>query len=120
MAEAQAFARHIVDLLDGFGRCEARRMFGGYGIFHDDLMFGLIADGSLYFKADAESRERFTAVGSEVFTYFKKDKPYQLSYYLAPESFFEDDEARMDWARVAFDAALRNPNKKKRRRRNKP
>ena len=104
-------------LLAPLGPVEARRMFGGYGIFHQGLMFALIADGSLYLKADAETRDRFTAAGSEAFTYYKQDKPYQLSYYLAPEDFFEDDEARGAWARLAFDAALRNPNKKKRRRR---
>lgn len=117
MSEAKEFATHIVDLLSPFGPCEARRMFGGFGIFHQGLMFGLIADGSLYLKADDKSRDLFEAEGSEAFTYYKKDKPYQLSYYLAPEAFFEDSEACIDWARIAFDAALRNPNKSKKKKR---
>lgn len=116
MSEAQEFATHIVDLLDCFGPCEARRMFGGYGIFHQGLMFGLIADGSLYLKADDETRELFSDEGCEAFSYYKKEKEYQLSYYLAPEEFFEDPDACLRWARLAFDAALRNPNKKSKRR----
>ena len=88
-------------------------MFGGYGIFRHDLMFALIADGSLYLKADDECRERFLDEACEPFSYFKKDREYRLSYYLAPESFFEDERARMDWARLAFDAALRNPARRK-------
>ncbi len=116
MAEAQEFATHIVDLLDPFGPCEARRMFGGFGIFHQGLMFGLIADGNLYLKADAESRELFEAEGSEAFRYYKKEKEYKLSYYLAPEEFFEDPVACLRWARLAFDAALRNPNKSKKKK----
>ena len=116
MSEAQDYATHIVDLLESFGPCEARRMFGGYGIFHQGLMFGLIADGSLYLKADAESRELFEAEASEPFSYYKKDKEYRLSYYLAPESFFEDSAACLQWARTSFDAALRNPAKKKKNR----
>ena len=116
MSEARAFADHVVDLLAGFGACEARRMFGGFGIFHQGSMFGLIADGSLYLKADDESRALFEAEGSEAFTYYKKDKPYRLSYYLAPEAFFDDADACRQWTRTAFDAALRNPQKPKKKK----
>ena len=116
MSEAQEFATHIVDLLDTFGPCEAKRMFGGYGIFHQGLMFALIADGNLYLKADDKTRELFSAEGSEAFSYLKKEKEYRLSYYLAPEDFFEDPDACQLWARMAFEAALRNPNNKRKRR----
>lgn len=116
MSEAREYADHVIDLLESFGRCEARRMFGGYGIFHQGLMFGLIADGNLYLKADDGSRALFEAEGSHAFTYFKKDKPYRLSYYLAPGAFFEDADACRQWARIAFDAALRNPNKPKKKK----
>ena len=115
MSEAQEFATHIVDLLDRFGPCEAKRMFGGYGIFHQGLMFALIADGSLYLKADDQSRESFLDETCEPFSYYKKDKEYRLSYYLAPEEFFEDPDACLRWARLAFDAALRNPGNKNKR-----
>ena len=53
MPEQQDFATHIADLLEPFGYCEARRLFGGYDIFHQRLMFGLMAHGGLYLKADA-------------------------------------------------------------------
>ncbi len=91
-------------------------MFGGFGIFHQGLMFGLIADGNLYLKADVESRDIFETGGSEAFTYYKKRRPYQLSYFLAPEEFFEDSGACLRWARLAFDAALRNPKKQKKKK----
>jgi len=114
MTEAREFATHIVDLLEPFGPCEARRMFGGFGIFHQGLMFALIADGSLYLKADDANRARFLTEDREQFSYYKQDRQYRLSYYAAPEAFFEDPEACLEWARSAFDAALRNPaNKRK-------
>lgn len=116
MSEARDFATHIVDLLESFGPCEARRMFGGFGIFHQGLMFALIADGILYLKADAESRDRFSAEGCTAFSYYNKGKEYQMSYFLAPDAFFEDQVACLDWARLAFDAALRNPARKKKRK----
>ncbi len=111
MSEQQAFATHIVDLLAEFGPCTAKRMFGGHGLFHQDLMFGLIANGEFYLKADDETREQFLAEGSEAFTYYKQDKPIQLSYYLAPDAFFEDPQATLHWARLAFDCALRASRK---------
>jgi DNA transformation protein len=107
MSEQQDFATHIVDLLEPFGYCEARRRFGGYGIFHQGLMFGPIADGSLYLKADAESRAVLVTEG---------DREYQLSYYLAADDFFENDLACLAWPRLAFDAALRNPARHKKKR----
>jgi len=113
MSDTQEFASHIVDLLHPFGSCEAKRMFGGFGIFHQGLMFGLIADGSLYLKADEESKALFEAEDCKPFTYYKKDKAFNLSYYLAPEEFFEEPEDCLRWAQTAFDAALRNPKKKK-------
>ncbi len=116
MSEAQEFARHVVDLLDSFGPCEARRMFGGFGIFHQDQMFALIADGELYFKADDQSRELFIDTGSDRFTYYKQGKPFQLSYYRAPDAFFEQPDETLHWARIAFDAALRNPTPRKRKK----
>jgi DNA transformation protein len=55
MTAKAEFANHIVDLLDAFGAVEAKRMFGGFGIFHQGLIIGLVADGSLYLKADSQS-----------------------------------------------------------------
>ena len=42
------FVSHIVALLGTFGEVEAKRMFGGFGIFHAALMIALISDGSQY------------------------------------------------------------------------
>lgn len=113
MSEQGEFAAHIVDLLEVFGRCEAKRMFGGYGIFHQGLMIALVADASLYLKADQQTCALFQATGSSPFSYYKKDKEFKLSYYLAPEDFFEDSDACSRWARLAYDAALRTPRKAK-------
>jgi len=38
----------IVGLIDPFGKVEARRMFGGFGIFDAGLMITLIFDDSQY------------------------------------------------------------------------
>jgi len=113
MADAREFANHVVDLLEPFGPVEAKRMFGGFGIFHQGLMIGLISDGSLYLKADAQSKSHYEGKGLARFSYFKKDREYFLSYYQAAELFFEDADECLRWATLAYDAALRAANKKK-------
>ena len=57
----------IRDLFQGLGEVRIRRMFGGQGVFSDELMFALEAGGELYLKADetsvgAFSRRRVAAV----------------------------------------------------------
>ena len=113
MSESSEFASHVVDLLEPFGRCEARRMFGGFGIFHLDLMFGLVADGNLYLKADDDNRADFELEGSDAFTYYRQGKPCRLSYYQAPEFLFEEPSSCLAWAESAFAAALRQQSGKR-------
>lgn len=113
MSESQEIAAHAVDLLSCFGVCDARRMFGGYGIFHQGLMISLIADGVLYLKADAQTKANFETENLPAFSYLKKDRVCELSYFTAPEAFFDDEEVTVKWAQMAYQAALRSPRKKK-------
>ncbi len=106
-AKANEFVTHVVDMLEPLGPVSARRMFGGYGIYLDRLMFALVASDTLYLKVDDESRGEFEAAGLEPFRYTKKGKTYQMSYHAAPEDALEDAELLRDWARKAVDAAMR-------------
>lgn len=106
-SDEKEFASHVVDLMQSVGPVNAKRMFGGYGIFLDGLMFALIADQTLYLKADKESESDFNDRGLEVFTYNKKGKEYAMSYFQAPEETLEDAEQMNIWANTAYGAALR-------------
>jgi len=106
-AKANEFVTHVLDLLEPLGPVSARRMFGGYGIYLDRLMFALVASDTLYLKVDDESRSEFEAAGLDPFRYTKKGKSYQMSYHTAPEDALEDAELLRDWARKAVDAAMR-------------
>ena len=76
-------------------------------MYHDGLMFGLVADDVLYLKVDGESMGRFKELDLEPFEYEKNGAKIKMSYYMAPESIFEDPEQAKEWAALAFDAALR-------------
>ncbi len=101
------------------GPVEARRMFGGYGVFLDGLMFALFADEVLYFKTDPDNEARFRAAGSEPFTFRRKGRTVAMSYWRAPEACGTDPDALLEWARTGHEAArraaARKPAKKEKR-----
>lgn len=101
------FLDHVIEVLGTSGDVRSRRMFGGVGLFRDGLMFALIADDTLFLKADSHSRHAFESLGLEPFQYEKRSGKVKLSYFTAPEEIFEDDEQARLWAHRAFDAALR-------------
>ena len=109
------FVDNLKEVFALFGPIRARRMFGGYGIYHGDLMFGLVADDVLYLKTDAKSVEVFFELGLQPFIYEKSGKRVIMSYYMPPEEIFDDREQAKVWAVRAFEAALRGrkPGSKK-------
>ena len=52
----------LVDLFETVGKVGFRKMFGGLGVFRHGLMFALVADDTLYLKADETSAIAFKAV----------------------------------------------------------
>ena len=117
MAKKSEFVEYLLELMNDFGNIRSRAMFGGYGIYRDDLMFGLVADDQLYLKVDDDNRAAFEAEGSEPFIYIKNGQPMAMSYYLVPESALDNPREMQEWAQLAFDAALRakKPKRKKKR-----
>lgn len=102
------FTDYLSEIAEDFGPLNARRMFGGYGIYHEGLMIGLVADDVLYLKADLLSEGEFKSRGLGQFEYVKKGKPTRMSYYLAPEEIYEDREVASRWFMMAYEAALRS------------
>lgn len=122
-AQPPEFTAHCLDLLAGLGPCAARRMFGGWGISLDGITFALIADlgdgERLWLKTDDDSMARFLAEGCPRFLYPSRGRVMRMHYHAAPEAAMESPALMLDWARLAWQAALRaqarSPAKKKRR-----
>lgn len=105
------FVAYVLELLPP-GRCSARKMFGGYGIYDDGLMFALVFDGRMYLKVDELNKPEFAAAGSAPFVYEGQNKPIEMSYWTVPETALESSEDMAPWARRAQAAALRKANAK--------
>jgi DNA transformation protein len=105
------FVDYLTEVFEAFGPITPKRMFGGFGIYHDDLMFGLVAGDVLYLKADSKTQARFAGRNLPRFEYVKQGKPVRLSFFAAPEEIFDDRDAAREWATLALEAALRSRRK---------
>ena len=110
------FVEYLQELLQDFGNVEIRRMFGGYGIYRDRVMFALVADDTLYLKADEDTAAQYKARNLPPFTYAKQGKTVALSYYMAPAEALEDSGELSQWAELAYGVALKASSKRSRRR----
>lgn len=107
------FVEFLHEVFADFGSITSRKMFGGHGIYHDGLMFALVADDTLYLKADESSKQEFINRQLPPFEYDKKDKTVKLSYYQAPEEIYEDASEALYWARLGYQAALSSKTTRK-------
>lgn len=100
-------AAHCLELLRPLGAARSRRMFGGHGIYLDDLFIALIVFDRLYLKADDQTRPLFEAAGCEPFIYDGAGKPVTVGYWTVPAEAMESPGQMQPWAQLALDAALR-------------
>lgn len=110
MAVSEEYLTYVLDQLDGLGEVQARRMFGGAGIYCGRAMFGLVADDVLYLKVDESNRADFEEAGAEPFRPFP-DKSEVMSYYEVPADVLENRDELMQWAQKALSVALRKRKK---------
>lgn len=107
MAVSPSFVAHALDLVSQAAPTEARRMFGGYGLFSRGLMYGLLDDEELFLKVDDQSRSAFAGAGCRQWIYPGPRGPMPGGYFRPPDEAHEDAEAMLPWAQLALDAAAR-------------
>nr|BDT32233.1 TfoX/Sxy family protein [Myxococcus sp. MH1] len=112
MARMDSFVEYTVELLEKLGPVQARRMFGGWGLYFGGRMFGLIGDGQLYLKTDEISRPEFQAAGCRPFVWEGGGQRIEMSYWTPPADASDDAYALLPWARRGVDAATRAALKK--------
>ena len=107
MGNTPSFVQHCLDLLVPLTPVTARGMFGGHGLYADSLMFGLLDDGELFLKTDAECEAQFVAGGGKAWVYPSKNGPMVTSYFQPPAAAMEDPEAMRPWFELALAVARR-------------
>ena len=86
-----SYVDFIVDALSQLGIIKIRKMFGGYGIYKDNIFFAMIINDTLYFKADDNNRAMYESLGSKPFSYTgKNDKLIVMNYWQVPGDILEN------------------------------
>jgi len=116
MPVSDGFVEYVVDQLCCIGEVAARKMFGGAGLYFENIIFGLIADDTLYFKVDDTNRDEYEAAGMGPFMPFA-DNRMVMPYYEVPPEVLDEPELLRMWARKAIGAAERAAKKKKKKNR---
>lgn len=107
MASPDEFVRHCADLLAPLGAVRVRRMFGGHGLYLDELFIAIIAEQVLYLKIDPACASQFEQAGGRRFEYEAKGRCMSLSYWTPPPEAMESAGEMAPWARLAVEAAIR-------------
>src|SRR5712692_1905222 len=116
MVASAGFAEFLREQLAPLGRIAMRRMFGKTGMFCDGLMFGIVADNTLYFRVDDHNQAAFKQAASfPPLSYEKKGNTIDLSFWRAPERLFDEPDELVTWARLALAAARRVAVKRERK-----
>jgi DNA transformation protein len=114
---ADSLVERVLGLMLPLGPVEARRMFGGHGLYVDGIIFALVFDGALFLKADERTSADFARQGLGPLTYEGRGgKTIALPYWQCPVALLKDGKALCRWARKAHGAALRFEARKKPKR----
>lgn len=114
MTKTDLFHEFIMqDLLHRIPGISSRSMFGGYGIYKDGFIFGLIADDELYFKVDELNKAAYEKAGSEPFMYQRGSHPKTaMPYWKVPADVMEDRELIAIWVDKSVAASRRSKMRK--------
>ncbi len=113
MAVDREFRAFVCGQLSRLVPVRDRSMFGGVGLYADDLFFGLISGDTLYLRADEQTRPTFEAAGSHAFAPFG-DTSRAMAYYAVAGDLLDDPAELRPWVELALAAAGRAPHKKPR------
>ena len=107
MKASQEYLDFVLDKLSLIGDIKSRAMFGGYGIFHEGLMFALISEDILYFKVNESNRDIYKRAESRPF-------PHGISYWEVPADVLENNTKLHEWANISIEIAQEAARKKRR------
>jgi DNA transformation protein len=106
MTVSADYVAFVVDQLSQSFKVTSRRMFGGVGLYYEDLFFALIAADVVFFKVDDSNRDDYVARGCKAFQPRMRDQTvYSMSYFAVPSEVLEDAEDLALWARKSVAVA---------------
>lgn len=116
--KTSSFVSYLLeDVFIGIHDLSSRAMFGGFGLYKNGIMFGLVSDDEVFFKVDIHTIPKYEMIGSRPFTYVHNDKKQiTLSYWLVPSDVLENREQVCLWIEESYQVALRAKTSPKKER----
>jgi DNA transformation protein len=125
---SDAFKRFVLDQLEEIGDVTSRAMFGGVGLYHAGVFFGILASDTLYLKVGDSNLPDYEAAGMVEFNPYPDDSPRRrprqpprarsgqgprprsrqggtMRYYAVPLNVLESAPELAVWARKAIAVA---------------
>lgn len=114
MKSSGGFLAYAIEQLGAVKGLRSKAMFGGVGLYADDVFFGLLARDMLFLKVDDSNRGQYEAAGMHAFKPYA-DKPMVMPYFQVPAAVLEDADELVRWAgqsvKVASTGAVRKPKR---------
>ena len=104
MSVSESYKRFVLDQFEELGDVTPRSMFGGVGLYHRDVFFGIVAGDVLYLKVDDATRGDYERAGMGPFKPYP-DRGGTMQYYAVPLDVLESARDLAEWARKAVDVA---------------
>ncbi|MEO9803727.1 MAG: TfoX/Sxy family protein [Reichenbachiella sp.] len=88
-------AEHLREKLMSIQDITTKKMFGGYGIFHEEKMFGIVdSKGQAFLKVDDLNRPEFEQAGAQ---------PHgKMPYLSIPEEVMKNQDTLIEWAKTSI------------------
>lgn len=104
MAASQEFTEYILHQLSQSGDIRSRKMFGGVGIYLDNVFCAIIGSSNTFYLRVGDSNiDMFKQAGMRR---FPSSKGAGMPYYEVPDSVTEDMDELTRWAQAATQAAI--------------
>ena len=104
LSVSPGFRQFVLDQLEELGGVTPRSMFGGVGLYHRGVFFGILAGNVLYLKVDDSSRGEYEQAGMRPFKPYP-DRSGTMQYYEVPLGVLESSAELAQWASRAIRVA---------------
>ncbi len=89
--------------LGAWGPIEAKRLFGGYALYRDGALFGLVMRERVYFKTGPGNLADYVATGMPPFQYTRSSgRVIATHHYEVPPAVLDDPDELAHWAEKAL------------------
>jgi DNA transformation protein len=106
-----SFKDFVLDQLSALPEVRVKAMFGAHGLYQGGHFFGILDEGRLFFKTDAQSQGDYVSRGMAAFTYESKGRTLTMSYHEVPPEVLENPMELVAWARRAILVAAARSRK---------